>query len=274
MKSEQWFSRLMDLMARLRGPAGCPWDREQTLQSLRPFILEEAYELVDAIDRSVGTSGAGGGHANDDVKEELGDLLLEVVFVAQIAREQAAFQPEEFIRQVHDKIIRRHRHVFGDERIGNAAEALTSWEEAKAQEKKPRDADDSVLDGVALALPALVRAHKLSSRAARQGFDWQNATQVRAKIDEELGELDEAIRDGDKEHMTQELGDVLCAIVNLARHLQIDPEQALMGTNRKFISRFRSMETALRVAGKTMDQTALDDLERLWQLAKKAESED
>jgi nucleoside triphosphate diphosphatase len=247
---------LVDLMARLRDPErGCPWDLDQTFSSLARYTLEEAYEVVDCLER--GDLPA--------LKEELGDLLLQVVFHSQIAREQGAFDFEAVVRGICDKLIRRHPHVFGDVRVGGAEEQSRLWEDQKLREREA--AGKSVLDGLPHALPALPRATKLGQRAAQLGFDWPSPDGARAKIGEELAELDAATRAGDREEVAVELGDLLLAISSLARHLNVDPESALRAANRRFERRFRHVEERRRAAG----SADLEQLEAWWVEAKDAE---
>ncbi len=247
--------KLLQLMARLRAPDGCPWDREQTLRSLRPFILEEAYELVEAIN----------GGETDSIREELGDLLLEVVFVNQIAVEEKLFGMDEVIRGIHDKLVRRHPHVFETERVSSAGQALERWDEIKRREKEKKD---SVLDGVPRSLAALARAQKISSRAAKAGFDWKSAEEVKAKLDEELEELQGAVSSRSPAAVEEELGDILFALVNLARHLDVDAEVALTGAIEKFSERFRYLENALRAQGRSVSDADMEELDHLWKEAK------
>jgi len=247
--------KLLALMARLRGPSGCPWDREQTMASLRPFILEEAYELVEAV--SSGEAEA--------IREELGDLLLEVVFVNQIAAEGNLFDMDQVIRGIHDKLVRRHPHVFETERVASADKALARWEEIKEREKEKRS---SVLDGVPKSLAALARAQKVSSRAAKAGFDWSSATEVKAKLDEELKELDQAVAARSSAHVEEEMGDILFALVNLARHLGVDAEVSLAGAIDKFGERFRYLESELESQGRAVSDAKMEELDRLWEEAK------
>ena len=241
---------LLAIMARLRDPDnGCPWDREQTLETIVPFTIEEAYEVADAIHR--GDLG--------DLRDELGDLLFQVVFYAQIASERGAFGFAEVVAAISDKMLRRHPHVFGDAEIGSAEEQRRAWERHKAEERAQRSAY-GLLDGVAGSLPALIRAEKLQRRAAKVGFDWDAAEPVLDKIAEELGELRSEIRAGAAAaRLEDELGDLLFSCVNLARHLGLHPEQAIAGANRKFEHRFAEIEA---------------DLERLWQQVKCAEQEE
>ncbi len=249
------FEQLVDLMARLRAPNGCPWDKEQTLESLRPFILEEAYELVDAIDQS----------QPSDIREELGDLLLEVLFVSQICAEQAQFTIQDVMSTLQQKLIRRHPHVFRSEKALDSEEALARWEEIKESEKKP---SKSLLEDVPRALPAIVRAQKLSARAARGGFDWKSADEVLDKLSEEVRELEKARGSNDLASLAEELGDLMFVLVNLARHLDVDPEMALESTNRKFVDRFHHMEKRLAERNRTVAEAGMDEMEELWQEAK------
>lgn len=247
--------KLLALMALLRGPSGCPWDREQTMISLRPFILEEAYELVEAVSSDEAEA----------IREELGDLLLEVVFVNQIASERKLFEMDAVIRGIHDKLVRRHPHVFEAERVGSADRALARWDEIKEREKDKRD---SVLDGVPKSLAALARAQKISSRAAKAGFDWTSAKEVEAKLAEELSELDQAVASGSEVQVEEEMGDVLFALVNLARHLGVDAEVALSSATDKFVDRFKHLERALQSQGRSVSDADMEELDTLWEEAK------
>ncbi len=257
--------RLLAVMAKLRDPkGGCPWDVEQTFETIAPYTIEEAYEVADAIAR--------GDMA--DLKEELGDLLLQVVYHAQIAGEDGAFAFEDVAEAIADKMIRRHPHVFGDTSVGSAAAQTKAWEAVKAEERraKGRVERESLLDDLPLALPALTRAEKLQKRAARGGFDWPETRQVLAKLDEELSELrTELAGAGVADRLEDELGDVLFTVANLARHLKVDPEGALRRTNRKFERRFRAIEDALEKDGRRIEDTPLDELETLWQSVKGVE---
>jgi MazG family protein len=259
MSIGQGFEQLVSLMARLRAPNGCPWDREQSLESLRPFILEEAYELVEAIDRS---------HP-EAIREELGDLLLEVLFVSQICTETAHFTIVDVMKSLEDKLIRRHPHVFRSKEAKDSGEALARWEEIKDSEKpKPT----SVLEDVPRAVPALVRAHKLSTRAAREGFDWASADDVLDKLSEEVHELENARRSKDPDVLTEEMGDLLFTMVNLARHLEVDPEMALHAANRKFVERFQHVETKLAGQKRELADASMEEMEELWEEAKRKNS--
>jgi tetrapyrrole methylase family protein/MazG family protein/ATP diphosphatase len=249
--------RLVAIMQRLLAPDGCPWDREQTLESLRNYVIEEAHEVVDAIDR--GTP--------QDLREELGDLLLQIVFQSELARAKGWFGPDDVVSAICDKLVRRHPHVFGEQKVSGTAEVLTNWELIKAEEKKGRGA----LDGVPLALPSLLRALRMSEKAARVGFDWPDGQGARDKVGEELGELDEAVRAGDAAASERELGDLLFALVNYARKLSIDPEAALRGTLARFESRVRSVEAAIAAEDRRLDGMSPVELDALWEAAKAEE---
>ena len=249
---------LLEIMARLRDrERGCPWDLEQTFATIAPYTIEEAYEVADAIER--GDLGA--------LEEELGDLLLQVVFHAQIAHEQGAFDFERVARGIAAKLVRRHPHVFGDERLAGAAAQAARWEEIKAAEKAAAGREAGLLDDVPRNLPALSRAVKLGRRAARIEFDWKDAAGARAKVAEELAELDAAIAGGRPERVGHEVGDLLLAVANLARHLGVDAEGALRAANRRFESRFRHVEASVAAGG----GRSAEELERYWQEAKAAE---
>ena len=253
-------AKLLEIMAALRDPkSGCPWDVEQTFETIAPYTIEEAYEVADAIER--GDVAA--------LEDELGDLLFQVAFHSRIAEEQGAFGFGDVARRICEKMIRRHPHVFAGADRDRAAHAET-WEALKRQEQGPRE---RVLDGVPAGLPALTRAVKLGRRAGRVGFDWQDARGPREKVDEELRELDEAIAGGDRERIRSELGDVLFALANLARHLDVDPEQCARGANLRFETRFDGVERRVRESGRAFESHSMDELEAFWQAAKAEESE-
>ena len=257
----QELQRLLTVMARLRDPdTGCPWDRQQTYASLVPHTLEEAYEVADAIAREDWA----------ELREELGDLLFQIVFYAQIAGEEGRFDFAAIADAISEKMTRRHPHVFGDACYASAEAQTAAWEQIKASEKT--NAPAGVLDGVPLALPALSRAVKLQRKAARVGFDWGTLAPVLAKIEEELGEIRaEIAAAAPPERLADELGDVLFAVANLARHLKIDPEAALRGTNAKFERRFRQVEHGLAARGRTPAESTLAEMDALWERAKAAE---
>ena len=251
--------KLLEIMAELRNPAtGCPWDRQQNFATIAPYTVEEAYEVADAIARE----------DLDGLRDELGDLLFQVAFHARMAEEQGAFDFEDVARGICDKMVRRHPHVFGTAEERQQGPAKDAWHAIKTAERADKDPNASALDGVAQALPALKRAEKLGKRASIAGFDWPDASGPRAKIEEELGELAEAQADGDPENTIEELGDLLFAVANLARHLKIDPEQALVAANRKFEQRYRVMEQAITASGKAVGDLDIDTLETCWQKAK------
>jgi len=254
--------RLLEIMARLREPAGgCPWDLEQDFRSIAPYTLEEAYEVADAAERG----------DLDDLKEELGDLLLQVVFHAQMASEQGAFDFGDVVEGICDKLVRRHPHVFGAASVDSAAAQTEAWERIKAEERTGRG-PAGVLDDVPIGLPALTRASKLGRRASRVGFDWPDAAGPRRKVDEELAELDAAVAGAEeREAVEAEFGDLLFAIVNYARHLGIDPESALRRGNEKFIRRFRQVEAHAAGSGVALEEAGIDQLDRWWEDAKRWE---
>jgi nucleoside triphosphate diphosphatase len=291
------FQRAVDIMARLRGPGGCPWDREQTFDSIKPYTLEETYEVLEAIDQRDWPELAG----------ELGDLLLQVLFYSQMAKEQGTFSIDDVLDRLRDKLVGRHPHVFGDVKADTSSEVLRNWEVLKAEEKKKRlaagggktakdiSSPDSVLAGVSAAMPAMLEAHKLSSKAAHAGFDWPDMAGLFEKVNEEVQELQQELRNSPecvlakargvagssgqqidpsvKERLEDEVGDLFFVLVNVARFLSVDPESALKKTNRKFRRRFQWMEERLRAEGKTPQQADMKELEFLWQQAKQEERE-
>ena len=253
------FDELVQLMQRLRGPDGCPWDRKQTLPSLKPFVIEESYEVVDAIDRDDRAA----------LVEELGDFLLQAVFIAELTREEGSFDIYDAVTAIHDKLVRRHPHVFGDVEANDAEEVLVNWEKLKNEERKAEN--KSVLSGVPQSLPALLRAARLTEKAARVGFDWRRTEDVFDKVDEEIAELHEAIASGDETKVHDEVGDLLFTIANIARKLNVNAEEALQSTNRKFTRRFGSMESRVRESGRNVDDLTLEEMDTLWDEAKAAE---
>ena len=246
-------------MARLRAPGGCPWDREQTFDSIKPYTLEETYEVLDAIDR----------RDWGEVAEELGDLLLQSVFYAQMAAEQGLFHIGDSLDAINQKLIRRHPHVFGDGTAETAGDVKRIWGEINAAEKKDRGSERTgLLDSVPRAMPALVEAQQIASRAAGVGFDWETPEQVIEKLDEELAELAEARRQSSPAELENEIGDLLFVLVNLARFVKVDPEQALRKTNAKFRERFGYIERTLAERGKKLQDSGIAEMEELWQQAK------
>lgn len=253
------FDRLMSLMRRLRAPGGCPWDAEQTHESLKRYLLEETYEVMEAIDS----------RSTPMLKEELGDLLLQPVFHTVIAEENGEFTMDDVLQVLCDKLIRRHPHVFSDLRAESIDELVANWERIKKEEKGPERA--SALSGVPPHLPALLRAQKISEKASRVGFDWDHLDPVFAKVIEELKELEETLFSGDQERIEAELGDLLFAIVNLGRFLSINPEDALRKTIARFVKRFSYVEHSLHKQGKSLQDTSLEQMDALWEEAKKVE---
>ncbi|MEM9169502.1 MAG: nucleoside triphosphate pyrophosphohydrolase [Pseudomonadota bacterium] len=251
-------ARLLTIMARLRDPeGGCPWDVEQSFETIAPYTIEEAYEVADAIERG----------DRSDLRDELGDLLFQTVFHAQMADEEGAFDFADVARAIADKMERRHPHVFGDAHARDADEQTASWESQKAAERAAKGAT-SLLDDVAHGLPALMRAIKLQKRAARVGFDWTAAPDILAKLTEEAGELVEARETGDPDKIEDEFGDLLFVMANLARHLDVDPEVALRRANAKFTRRFQHIEKSLAARGRSVDDASLDEMEAAWVEAK------
>ena len=253
--------RLLGIMERLRGPGGCPWDREQTLKTLRPYVLEETYEVLEAID-----AGDSREHC-----EELGDLLLQIVFQAQLTKEEGQFDFADVAQAISNKLVSRHPHVFGDADVKDAEGVLRQWAALKREEKKAKGRGDSVLEGVPKEMPALARADRLTEKASRIGFDWPDASGARAKVDEELRELDEAIASGDRDALEHELGDVLFAVANLSRKLGLPPEEALRGTVARFIARFEHIERELARRGVPHGGATLTEMDALWNEAKHIE---
>ena len=262
-------TRIHQIMAALRHPqTGCPWDIKQDFASIAPYTIEEAYEVADAIAEG----------DRDELRDELGDLLLQVVFHAQMADEEGSFDLADVAEAISDKMVRRHPHVFGQADRHDAAAQKRFWEEMKAEERAQKAAKKkeamSLLDGISRNLPAMVRAVKLQKRAADVGFDWPDIQAVTDKMNEELGELEEAMASGDKEHIAEEIGDILFVAANLARKAGVDPESALLACNRKFERRFKSVESSAEAAGERLSALSLDEMEAYWQDAKKAEKSD
>lgn len=261
-------ARLVNVLERLLAPDGCPWDREQTLESLEPYLIEETFEVVEALHR-----GSAADHC-----EELGDLLMNIVFHAALRQRQGAFTIDDVVTSIVDKLVRRHPHVFADAEAATSGEVLTQWDAIKDRERRDkaeaRGEDPEALpprralEGVPVALPALARAQKLSSKAARIGFDWPDTAGSRAKIREELGEVEEAEQAGDKEALEHEVGDLLFAVVNLARKLDLDAERSLRAASHRFVDRFEYVEDRLRERGSSPDQADLDEMDALWNQAK------
>lgn len=259
------FVRLVDIMARLRGPDGCPWDREQTLDSLKKYVLEETYEVLEAIDR--------GDH--EGLQEELGDFLLQAVFLAQLEAEAGHFTIADSARAISDKLIRRHPHVFrqqsGESALETADQVRTRWEEIKADERGKARKSDTLLSGIPRALPSLLRAHHIGARAASVGFDWARAADVVAKLREEVAEIEEVVAEGaaaDGARLEEEVGDLLFAIANLSRKLGVEPEAALRKANNKFTGRFTALEANVAASGRAMSDMDAEALESEWQRVK------
>lgn len=259
------FDELMAVMTRLRAPGGCPWDREQTYQSLAPYLIEETYETFDAIQEAAEGN-------TDHLREELGDILLQVVFHSVIGAERGDFTIDEVVKEVSQKLVLRHPHVFGDKQLETADDVLQNWDQLKADQRKAAGKEEkpkeSILDDISLNFPALLEGQKLTRKAAKVGFDWESVAQVREKIDEEFAELERAVAENDAEKIEEETGDLLFAVLNLARKLDVDAETALKRTNRKFRKRFSYIERELKAAEKTLENTTLDEMDALWNQAK------
>ena len=273
----EWFERLVGVQARLRAEGGCPWDREQTHQTLRTYLIEEAYEVLEALE------------AGDDKKfaEEMGDLLLQIVFHSQIAREEGRFDVRDVIREIHDKMVRRHPHVFGEAKAKDAAEVLKNWEQLKAEERRAKsgaengrkgaasaksdgseEQEASLMDGISRALPATLEGFQLTRRAARIGFDWRKAEDVIEKVAEESAELRREIAEQETVRIEEEIGDLLFAAVNVSRFLHVDPEIALKKANAKFARRFRAMEARAAESGRKLADVPREEMERYWDAVK------
>jgi MazG family protein len=268
-----WFEKLVAVQARLRAPNGCPWDREQTHESLRTYLIEEAYEVLEALDRG----------DDSEFAEEMGDLLLQIIFHSQIAREEGRFTVSDVIREIHDKMVRRHPHVFGATSAKDSAEVLRNWEQIKAEERRSKGEQDhaktgtgavkrsSLLDGVSRSLPATLEGFQLTRRAARVGFDWEDAGGIFEKLNEESTELKGVMNAQEPSRVEEELGDLFFAAVNLSRFLNVDPEIALKKANAKFSRRFRAMEQIARARGREFKDLPREEMEALWDASKKME---
>lgn len=253
------FDKLVDIVRTLRAPNGCPWDRKQTLYSLKDALLEETCELIDALDNK----------DIENIKEELGDVLLHVVFHSQTASEDGLFNIEDVARGINEKLIRRHPHVFKNEHYETAEQVKERWDEIKKEENKDKTAPESVLDKVPKSLPSLMQAEKLQKKASKYGFDWDNPEQVFEKLQEELNELHDAYKEKDKEHISEELGDVIFVLSRLASHLDISADESLRKVNNKFRRRFGFIEKALKETGKTLETSSVAEMEEKWQEAKR-----
>ena len=263
-ENREYFHKLVELMALLRSPEGCPWDKEQTRETLKPMLIEEAYEVLEALD----------GDAPQELRDELGDLLFQIVFHGRIAEEKREFDVYDVCRSVYEKMVRRHPHVFGEASFENSKELLSQWEEIKAQESQEKGASNerrSALSATPGRLPAVYAAYQVSAKAARVGFDWSTLESIRDKFLEEFQELQEAVQENNSLKIREEVGDLLFVVLNIARHLQVDPETALSQANRKFIDRFQAMEKTFAEAGRPLRTVRLEEMESQWQRQKEAE---
>lgn len=265
------FNELVAVMERLRAPGGCPWDREQTYASLARYLLEECYETFDAIQE------ADAGGDTENLREELGDVLLQVIFHSTIAQERGDFTIDEVVKGVTEKLVLRHPHVFGEDELATAADVLNNWDKLKADEReksgKTTKEKDSILDDVPVHFPALLEALKLTTKAAKIGFDWEDVSQIFDKLNEEIDELNVAISNDEQEKIEEEIGDLLFVVVNLARKLDVEPETALKKTNRKFRERFGYIERELKTRGRSLEQSNLEEMDALWNEAKRAKKQ-
>jgi len=251
------FAELVKIMEQLRGEEGCPWDREQTHESLKPFLIEEAYEVLEAMEA----------RDQERFQEELGDLLFQIIFHTQIGKEQGQFTMEQLLEKITEKMVRRHPHVFSDSLVADAQEVLFNWEAIKRREKGGKRAG-SALDGIPRDLPSLLRAHRLQDRASRLGFDWPDVKGAYAKAEEEMGELQSALHEGDRSRMEEELGDLLFSLVNIARFIEVNPEEALRKAIDRFVQRFHHIEESFKQQGREIQKGDLEEMERLWREAK------
>jgi len=261
------FDKLVELMDTLRDPGGCPWDRDQTRETLKPMLIEESYEVLEALDKS----------DPRELCEELGDLLFQIIFHSRIAKEKGEFDAYDVCRRVYEKMVRRHPHIFGTATYQDARELLKHWEDIKAAEKQAAgrvNDRESMLDGIPANLPALYTTYQVSAKASRVGFDWPDIRQIRDKFLEEFSELESAAEQGDGEKVKEEVGDMLFAAVNIARFLEVDPETALRKANSKFETRFRRLEAHFATQGKALKDLSLEEMEGSWQELKKTENTD
>ncbi|NIQ37031.1 MAG: nucleoside triphosphate pyrophosphohydrolase [Proteobacteria bacterium] len=252
---EKNFKRLVSIMANLRSSHGCPWDREQTMESLKTYLIEEVYEIMEAIE----------GNDPEALREELGDLLFHILFLSRIAEEQGAFDIWDVIDRISKKMVARHPHVFGEKKVSSSRQVEVNWSDLKEKEKSNRR---SILDGIPKHLPALLRAHRITERAGRVGFDWEKTDDIFEKLDEEIGELNKALSHGQRQKIEDELGDVVFVLVNVARQVGINPEEALRKTTDKFIRRFHYIEKTLERAKKSLKEASLEEMDRLWEQSK------
>jgi len=257
-----FFQKLVELMDVLRGPNGCPWDKEQTRETLKPMLIEECYEVLEALDSE----------NPDELSDELGDLLFQVIFHCRIAKERGEFDADDVCRRSYEKMVRRHPHIFGEARYQDAQELLKHWEDIKAAEQKAAGwtkKKKSLLDGIPPNLPALYAGYQISAKASRVGFDWSELRQIKEKLTEEFQELEEAVKEQDAERIREEVGDLLFAALNVARFLEIDPETALNRANNKFAGRFRKLEKYFADQGRRLKDVPLEEMESAWQYLKK-----
>ena len=265
MNKDKNFNKLIELMATLRSPEGCPWDREQTIDSLTPYVIEEAYEVVEAIETSKGIP-------TNDLKDELGDLLFQVIFLARLTEEEGSFDISDVIDAIIEKMTRRHPHVFSDSEVKDSDEVLKNWDVIKKSEANA-STRSGLLDGIPEALPSLLRAMKVSKKVAKTGFDWKEAEQAMDKVFEEIEEFKVSLIENDQDGIEEEMGDILFTLVNVSRFVRVDPEKALRRTTRKFIDRFHYIERTIINDKRSLDETSIEEMEELWERAKEEERE-
>ncbi|MBW2631978.1 MAG: nucleoside triphosphate pyrophosphohydrolase [Deltaproteobacteria bacterium] len=263
-QQEYSFSRIAEIIDRLRAPDGCLWDRQQKKEDVGKYLMEEAYEVIDAIDDG----------SPDALKEELGDVLFQILFLVKLSDEKGEFDISDVVDVISEKMIRRHPHVFGDTKVHDVEEILSNWKKIKDREGKKGIKDGSLLRGIPRSMPLLMTAHKITGRASREGFDWKDTDGVMEKIDEEMAELREAISDGRKDRIESEIGDMFLSLVNLCRFTETDPENALRSSLRKFAERFSFIEESLRKKGKSPRDVSLEEMDNLWNTAKRVEKGD
>lgn len=256
------FRTLVKIVEQLRSPDGCPWDKEQTLYSVKNQFIEEAFELLDALDRQ----------DIENIKEELGDVLFHTVFHSVVAESEGLFNLDDVLENVSEKLVRRHPHVFGDKEVADSAEVLVNWDKIKQQEKGKKD-KESVLDDVPAAYPSIMRALKMQQKARKSGFDWEKPEDCMDKVREEFNEFEEAVRDGSHDEIEHELGDMFFALINMSRFLKVNPDEALRKANNRFESRFRYVEKSLKDKGSSCEQSTLEEMDKYWDEAKKIEKE-
>lgn len=256
------FEKLVEIVKKLRGENGCPWDREQNLYSIKNLFMEEAFELIDALDKQ----------DIYNIKEELGDVLFHTVFHACMAQDEGHFDINQVLETINEKLVRRHPHVFGTENVSNSDEVIVNWDKIKAEEKKHKG-HESIMDDIPNAYPSVLKAFKIQEKARKSGFDWNNADECMEKVHEEFGEFTNAVKSGSKAEMEHELGDIMFALINISRFLEINPDEALRKANCRFVSRFKHIEKSIKEDGRTLKDSNIEEMEKFWQEAKKLKND-